>query len=176
MHSWIIRPAMLGDLPLLHRLWHALVAEQGLSLDPDDSVRWAQEMARRLERQDRGEHTIYIRVAVDAEDQLLGFLSGQLETRLIGVPHAYWLVDHLYVVPGARGQGLGRALLLDGLTYVTPDALPVEWLALAADSQWALRGCTSLTTRYTVTLLQAHVQYGTVTETDVAAPIDAQEP
>lgn len=145
-----IRPATLADLTILRLFWEALCREQGGPLTADDRQRWTTDTAMRLERQMGGDTSVYTTLAVDpAHDNPLGFLAGWIEERRIGAPHHYWMADHLYVVPEARGLGVGTALILAGMTHARQVGCTVlECIAVAGDTQWARRGWTPTLTRY----------------------------
>jgi GNAT superfamily N-acetyltransferase len=119
---------------------------------PDDRTRWTMDMATRLERQMSGDPTSIVLVATDATLlRYLGFLSARQETRLVGHPRTYWIVDYLYTVPILRGRwrGIGPALMSAALTQAEPAGLEiVELVSLAHDTQWARRGWTPTLTRY----------------------------
>jgi len=165
-----IRPATLGDLTTLRLMWEALVEEQSrayLQLGEGDTLRWTGEMAVRLERQGNGDPAVYVRIAEGEDGTPLGFLSGWVEDRSVGEPHRYWVADHLYVMPDARGQGIGRALIENGLDYAEANGLPtLECVAVAGDTQWAARGWTPILVRYTTTVSQARTRYATMTTTE----------
>jgi GNAT superfamily N-acetyltransferase len=81
-------------------------------------------------------------VALDDDTHaLLGFLGGEVSERLLGYPTRYGAAHWLYVAPGARGQGVARALVrlacqdLEqlGITHV-------ELASLTGDEQWLRRG------------------------------------
>lgn len=157
-----IRLATLADLPLLHQLWNGLCIEQDAWRTAEDTLSWTQDTATRLERQATGDPDVYCRLAEDAvSGSPLGFLAGWVEVRRIGHPHRYWMADHLYVVPAARGRGVGAALIRDGMTHAAKCGMDtLECVALATDPQWAARGWTPTLTRYRATLdaMQAHYE------------------
>jgi GNAT superfamily N-acetyltransferase len=161
-----IRPATLGDLTTLRLMWQALVDEQSrahLRLGEGDTLRWTSEMAMRLEKQAAGDPAVYVHLATDEIDVALGFLSAWVEDRAIGEPHRYWVGDHLYVTPPARGTGVGRTLLAHGFAYIEAHGLTtMECVAVAGDDQWARRGWTPILVRYSTTVSQARVRYASL--------------
>lgn len=151
----IVRLATLADLTALRLFWGALCAEQQrhyLTVGPEDQQRWTGEMATRLERQSAGDPAVYVRIAVADDGRLLGFLSGWIEERYVGQPHRYWVADHLYVLPEARGDGIGTALVADGIAYAIAQGVPhLECVAIAGDDQWGRRGWAPILVRYATT-------------------------
>lgn len=153
-----VRPAALADLTALRLLWSALCREGNFAypdIQPDDRTRWTADMAQTLERQMAGDPTTCTLIALDDAGTPLGFLTGWLQERRIGSPHRFWVVDHLYVVPAARGRlpGVGPQLILSALDYVAPLQIDVlELHAMAGDDQWARHGWTPVMTRYASTV------------------------
>lgn len=152
-----VRPATLADLTPLRVMWEALWHELPATypiLEPDDKARWTADMATRLECQLHGDRTVCTFIAVDDDHTPLGFLCGRAEERLVGHPRRYWIVDHIYVVPAARGRwrGIGPALIEASLAYIEPLGIDVlELVAIAGDEHWKRRGWTPILTRYMTT-------------------------
>ena len=95
-----IRPATEADLPLLQELFREYLAEvrpAGYEPDPERD-------ARDVERYVRGDLTLLV---AESEGRPVGFALGRLK-----VPRVALLVD-LFVVPGARRRGHGRALVAE---------------------------------------------------------------
>lgn len=125
-----IRPVAPGDLPALVALVTALGAHHGDTVEPDPGA---------LARDVLGP-TPWLRVLVaEAGGTLAGYAAlcprAQLQFGLRGID-----IHHLYVVPDARGWGLGRKLIeaslelatMLGCGYVTVDAAPENRAAQAA--------------------------------------------
>ena len=156
-----VRPATLVDLTSLRLLWSGLCDEQGSpypTLDDDSRRRWTQDVAMELERQTGGDRTIYLALAEDPiTGRPLGFLRGRLMERRIGLPTRYWLVDHLYVIPDARGglHGPGPQLVDAALSHAsTTDVTVLELVAVAGDMQWSRRGWEPVAVHYMTTVSQ----------------------
>jgi ribosomal protein S18 acetylase RimI-like enzyme len=110
--SFNLRPAGRGDIPQLAALGVALAAQHG-SYDPlrfvvtgDPLQTFAEFFTGELANPDAA-----IVVAED-ESTILGYAFARLEPASLVdlMDSAYWLHD-LYLLPGARGRGCGKALV-----------------------------------------------------------------
>jgi len=81
-------------------------------------------------------------VALDDDThELLGFLGGEVCERLLGYPTRYGAAHWLYVAPGARGRGVGRALVRFACGDLAELGIThVELVSLTGDEQWLKRG------------------------------------
>jgi GNAT superfamily N-acetyltransferase len=81
-------------------------------------------------------------VAVLAVDRApVGLLVGEVVTRAVGRPATVGFVEWFYVLPEARGQGIGRAIIRAALALVRPlGVTDIEVASVPGDKQWARRG------------------------------------
>ncbi len=106
-----IRPATPADAPGLYLLWQR-AREHNARLDPRVVLAPVapDQFATALERQlNRGAATVF--VAAD-RTRLAGFVSGAIETASADrLPERHATIGYLWVEPGYRRRGLGRALV-----------------------------------------------------------------
>ena len=98
-----IRPARPGDLPTLVALIRALAAHHG------DDAPLGLATARRLFC-DSGAPAIALLAARPIKDDVVGY-AALLDLPDLRDGSLRMLIDHLYVVPEARGHGIGTALV-----------------------------------------------------------------
>ena len=140
----MIRRATYLDVPELRRLFVGLVAELEQARvvayplhTPEDLDAFTLLTARRVE----ADPTFLCYVAADESGMLVAFLGGEICERALGTPHRFCAAHWLYVEPGARGQGVGRALVRLGCEDLAALGIThVEVGALAGDLQWVQRG------------------------------------
>jgi len=142
---FVTRPAAAGDGEHFVRpLLEALVREQ-VRRFPDAYPRpepfataalWVDTWRRRLEA---GDTSVHVWLACDRAP--VGVLAGEEWTRPAGEPSRVFFAEWFYVVPDARGRGVGLAL--ERALATTCQRLGVshiECRALAGDPQWLERG------------------------------------
>jgi GNAT superfamily N-acetyltransferase len=123
----LIRPAQAGDVPAIYRLIRDL-AEYERSLD---HVRASEEDLRQSLMAD--EPAVFAHVA-EHDGQVVGFALWFLSFSTWEGKHGIYLED-LYVQPGARGHGYGRALLAElARICVRRGYQRLEWSVLAWNS------------------------------------------
>ena len=98
-----LRPATPADAPACFALWHAAVAATHDFLSPADFAAIAAEVQEMLP-------TVPMTVAVDANDQPLGFM-------IMDGTH----MEALFIHPAAHGQGIGTALVNSNQGALTTD-------------------------------------------------------
>lgn len=94
----------------------------------------------------------------------VGFLAGELATRVIGRPHVVARPHWLYVVPKHRGKGVARLLIATGVNWLTQvqwldetgtqqtGVTHVELMELYGQGEWERRGFTPFLVQYYVPL------------------------
>ena len=152
-----IRRARAGDRARLLELWQALLDEQE-DLEPrfqtadDAAERWRNDYEEWL-RDD--EHRILL---AEVEDEVVGFISAcrWFSSPLYRATREVF-IEELYVVPGARRQGIGRGLVTSIRTWA--DEMDIERLRAAVLAQnqaartfWEALEARSLSVTYTVEL------------------------
>jgi len=136
-----IRHATTADLEALLACWLSLVAhgrEHGLHLRTDANRTIARETLAAAIADDRA-------FVADEDDAVVGFCSLSLERGGFDRDAPRGVVENLYVDPGARGDGLGSALLAAGedrLRELGAEIVAVETMAAdeAAGEFYAERG------------------------------------
>jgi len=128
-----VRPATLDDLPSIRRLYASFIVEQPPIypiFDVTDVDAFTLAMAAAL-RYDPRHPPFGCFVAVGGA-RVVGFIAGEVLTRQMGQPRLYATAHWCYLEPAHRGQGLGRALVTAGITWLR--ALGVGVLEAAANT------------------------------------------
>jgi GNAT superfamily N-acetyltransferase len=146
--TFAIRLADLSDLPTLRALWRDHVTTmkpvypRNVLGSIDDFTRAIAAEFARVPQQG------FVLLAHHG-DQVLGFLLYEIQERLLGEPKRFAFVHHLYVVPEARGQGIGVALselylehaLAQGIDTVEAGYAPgTTWVAAQPYEPFFTRG------------------------------------
>lgn len=128
--DWLIRPARIEDTQAIGLLWEQLVAfhrERDTAMPiatSDGAYRYSQRIANRL-------HDPYVHTLVAEYDgEVVGYVLGNiidLLPEIFEAERAGFLAD-IYVVPGLRGQGIGRALVKALMAWFRGRGIEhVEW-------------------------------------------------
>jgi GNAT superfamily N-acetyltransferase len=133
-----IRPATTADLFWLRLLLGQLVEATAAYpiITPRDLEAQTAMLASRLAAQD----PTFLCYVAEHEEAIGGFVWGDMLSRT-GEPRLYLFVSFFYVVPGWRGEGVGRALsnsIIDAARVKGAQAL--EFVEQAGDTQWQARG------------------------------------
>lgn len=179
----IVRPAAWRDVWALRLLFGKLVAEQQAQypqrdypgFDAEELDNFTMVCAQHVEK----DPNFLAWIAWDATGMPVGFLAGEIASRAIWKPHTFASPHWLYIEPQARGQGVARALVAAGLSWLTAQGIQdVELAALPEDDQWARRGWRPVLVRYAASiteiataLLQAAVKPAVVATAPPAAPV-----
>ncbi len=111
--DFVIRPATENDLPEMLRLWREMM---------DSHARWDDRFCPRPSPEAEGAWGSYLRETIwdsdgwclfvaEGDDGLLGQIAGDLrEPAPVFEPDTYGYVTDMVVDPGARRQGIGKAL------------------------------------------------------------------
>lgn len=146
----VIRDAGLLDLPAIRTLYATLLAEKAPAyptIDDEEIANFVRCMAQCLTMP--GHEERWPGWVAELDGQVIGFLFGEHEIRVIGKPHDVYVAHWMVVDPAYRGCGVGRALVARGLEWVMAKGIPlVELASFAGDTQWEGRGWTPLLTRY----------------------------
>jgi ribosomal protein S18 acetylase RimI-like enzyme len=113
--SFTIRPAREDDVPAMTRLWETMASQHRAY---DASVWcWSEQAPQRWQMHTASAVTDELMVLLVAEQdgQLVGFLGGRVadNPELFAVRRAGEIWD-LFVADAARGQGVGKALMVAG--------------------------------------------------------------
>jgi GNAT superfamily N-acetyltransferase len=97
-------------------------------------------------------HTVYLIASTGGRD--VGFAVWEPMPSRICVPDGAWALAHMAVLPEWRGQGVGQALTLAGLTVVRERGATVTWsdwrlTNLDAEPHWRTYGWTPYLVRMT---------------------------
>jgi ribosomal protein S18 acetylase RimI-like enzyme len=155
--EWTIRPAEPRDLPSLHALWKAFMAEQA-QLDaratPSDD---ASERGRTTLRDAVGSKQAIVLVA-EQKGAVVGFVAGHTSAPspvYAGGVEAY--LTELYIAPDARRQGLATQLMERAVAWARERGLTrVRYDVLAANhasrATWKQAGIDPISLTYAVEL------------------------
>jgi GNAT superfamily N-acetyltransferase len=147
----LIRPATPGDAHALEMLCAGLFREHEArhpdAYPPDDPMRAATHYAGVYRHRLADDPNCLVWLAVDRAP--VGFLAAEVWTRAVGQPTTVCFVEWWYVLPEARGHGIGRALearcaaelQARGITHVELQSVP-------SDRQWQRRGWRVVSVRY----------------------------
>lgn len=120
--SITIRPARVADAPILGRLRYEFRASFGtvVEAEPDFVARCTEWIASRLAEDDRWRAWVAVRSGGSGEGAIVGTVwVGSIEKMPNPTPepelHAY--VTNMYVLPEARNDGIGAALLDAALAW-----------------------------------------------------------
>jgi ribosomal protein S18 acetylase RimI-like enzyme len=137
-----VEPATTGDLDALLALWTALVESQrgfGSHLTVEGNQSPARDV---LAQHVAGDRVLVARSTAtsgepDAPAGILGFVSFYVETGLYEQTDTRGVVENLYVIPAAREQGIGSALLAAAETRLAERGAEVVALSVLAQNQAA---------------------------------------
>jgi GNAT superfamily N-acetyltransferase len=141
----IVRRAIFADLPAIRVGFAHLVGElesHRLVPYPAHDAGTLDDFTVHLAGRVGVDPRLLLYVALDEDTHaLLGFLGGEVSERVLGYPRRYGAAHWLYVAPGARGQGVARALVrLACEDLVQLGITHVELASLTGDEQWLRRG------------------------------------
>jgi GNAT superfamily N-acetyltransferase len=126
----VFRPATVADLPTCARVWRESINDYGGRLNlpevPDDLGPILRLYAH-LRSTDPDGFVVAERPGGGGEPTIDAFAIALVRDRL-------WFLSMLFVLPGAQGRGLGRALLGAVLPGDGPGSSPDGWRATATDS------------------------------------------
>jgi GNAT superfamily N-acetyltransferase len=147
----LIRPATPGDASALEMLCAGLFREHEArhpdAYPPDDPLRAAAHYAGVYRHRLAGDPSCLVWLAVDRAP--VGFLAAEVWTRAVGQPTTVCFVEWWYVLPEARGQGIGRALEARlGAELQARGVTHVELQSVPSDRQWQRRGWRVASVRY----------------------------
>jgi GNAT superfamily N-acetyltransferase len=141
--SHLVRTAEPGDRPALEGLLAALMREHQGTFPAayphfapvEDAANLLTLYAPRLAQ----DPSLVAVLAVDRAP--VGLLVGEVVARPVGRPATVGFVEWFYVVPEARGQGIGRDLVRAALALVRPYGVThIEIASVPGDRQWHRRG------------------------------------
>lgn len=99
-----IRPASPEDVDAILSVWELSAVEAGAVLDHDGRARIGAHLRASLR------HPRMVVLAAVAEDRLLGYATAHVDVHPT-MDGALGVIDELFVHPGSRRRGVGRALL-----------------------------------------------------------------
>lgn len=134
-----IRPATIADLFWLRMLLGQLFEEMPAAY-PSPSAKDLEAQTAIIAARLASEDPSLVCYVAEHESIVVGFMLGDCLTR-VARPHNYLFLSFFYVVPGYRGQGVGRALSEGMLRAAIERGVEVcEFVAQAGDKQWRKRG------------------------------------
>lgn len=135
----VVRPAEIGDLFWLRMLLGQLFAEMPAAYPSPDQKDFETQTALLAARLGSNDPTLVCYVA-EHDNVVVGFMQGDILHRPAR-PHIYLFLNFFYVVPGFRGQGIGRTISTHMLHDSVEAGVEVcEFVAQAGDKQWRQRG------------------------------------
>lgn len=136
----VVELARTDDLDDIVAQWSALVASQrdfGSHIRAEGNLTAARDVL--------GQHVAADRVAVarplpgfddrSSAEQILGFVTFYVETGLYEQTETRGIVENIYVIPDARGRGVGSALLKDAEDRLIERGAEVGALSVLAGNQ-----------------------------------------
>ena len=141
----LVRRAIFADLPAIRVGFAHLVAEleaHRLVPYPEHDATTLDDFTVHLAGRIGTDPRLLLYVALEEQSQRLrGVLGGEVTQRLLGYPTRFGSAHWLYVAPGARGQGVARALVrLACEDLAALEITHVELASLTGDEQWLKRG------------------------------------
>ena len=175
-------PMTIVHVPPVRMLYGLLIAEKAPPypiIDAEELDNFTRCLAQCLLHPEQPERWPGWVAVVDGE--VVGFLFGEREQRIVGKPKDIWVAHWMVVAPAWRGQGVGKAMVRVGLAWLTQRGIPlVELAAFAGDTQWHDRGWTPILTRYVAsvetigqTVGPAHVP-ATIPATDATPVVESE--
>src|SRR5215467_3967064 len=141
----IVRRAIFADLPAIRVGFAHLVTEleaKRIVPYPEHDATTLDDFTVHLAGRIGVDPRLLLYVALEDEShRLLGFLGGEVSERVLGYPTRFGAAHWLYVAPGARGQGVGRAMVRLACEDLAQLGIThVELASLTGDNQWLNRG------------------------------------
>lgn len=127
-----VTPATMDDLERLVALWQDLAAGQrdhGSTVVPEGSVETV--------RESLAQHVLSDGVRVARDDEIVGFVMFGPDDTGFERDRRRGVVRNVYVVPGARGEGVGTALLDAAEAELAAAGVDVVVLEAMADNERA---------------------------------------
>lgn len=145
-----IRRAQLTDLPRLRVLYQQLCDRFPTAyptIDSTETLAFVHQLAKAIID---NQPTLFLGVAVTADDAVVGFLAGEVLHRAIGRPNIYGGAHYLVVDAAYRHRGIARALIAAGTTWLAqwPEVTHIELFAVHGDPQWERRGWVPFLVKY----------------------------